>query len=328
MGEAGDPGRESRIPRLGEEGISWPSPENGHISKDVPGGSRLRSAGRIRDMTEVLRLAAFATDPARGNPAGVVLDAAALTDDELQRIAEDVGYSESAFVVEAKADRRFRLRYFSPLAEVAFCGHATIAAAVAIASRDGVGDLVFETLAGEVPVRTAGQDTVVASLLSVPTRSRPMSEVELSRALAALHWSATDLDPAWPAHVAFAGNDHLMLAARSRARLADLDYDFAALKSLMAEYGWTTVHLFWPETDEKVHARDPFPVGGVVEDPATGAAAAAFGGYLRALGKVREPRRLTIVQGEDMGRRSELTLDIDPTDPRVTVTGTATPIPH
>lgn len=284
-------------------------------------------AGRIQGMTEVLRLAAFATDPARGNPAGVVLDAATLTDAELQAIAADVGYSETAFVVEAMAGRRFRVRYFSPLAEVAFCGHATIATAVAIATRDGIGDLEFETRVGAIPVRTAGQDTVLASLVSVPTRSRPASEVELSRTLAALHWPATDLDPAWPAHVAFSGNDHLMLAAHSRARLTDLDYDFAALKSLMEEYGWTTIHLFWPETDEKIHARDPFPVGGVVEDPATGSAAAAFGGYLRTLGKVPQPRRLTIVQGEDMGRRSELTVDIDPTDPRVTVTGTATPIP-
>jgi PhzF family phenazine biosynthesis protein len=75
-----------------------------------------------------------------------------------------------------------------------------------------------------------------------------------------------------------------------------------------------------------VHARDPFPVGGVVEDPATGAAAAAFGGYLRAIGQVPAPRRITIVQGEDMGRRSELTVDVDLRDPRVTVTGAATRI--
>jgi PhzF family phenazine biosynthesis protein len=92
----------------------------------------------------------------------------------------------------------------------------------------------------------------------------------------------------------------------------------------MLEQGWTTLQLVWPENDQKVHARDPFPVGGVVEDPATGAAAAAYGGYLRALGKVTKPRRLLIVQGEDMGRRSDLTVDIDPTDPRVTVTGAAT----
>jgi PhzF family phenazine biosynthesis protein len=126
--------------------------------------------------------------------------------------------------------------------------------------------------------------------------------------------------------VAFAGNDHLLLAAATRDRLAGLDYDFEALKALMEESGWTTVHLFWPQSEDEYQARDPFPVGGVVEDPATGAAAAAFGGYLLEIGRVTHPRELTIVQGEDMGRRSELTVNVDPTDKRVTVTGTATRI--
>lgn len=277
-------------------------------------------------MTEVLRYAAFTTTPTTGNPAGVVLDATGLTDDAMQAIAEDVGYSETAFVVP-RGSRRYDVRYFSPLAEVAFCGHATIATAVALAEREGTGDLLFATKAGEIPVRTDKQEAIVATLTSVPTRSRPATEAELTRTLAALHWARSDLDPAWPPHVAFAGNDHLVLAAATRNRLANLAYDFEALKSVMEEAGWTTIQLFWPESPAVFHARDPFPVGGVVEDPATGAAAAALGGYLRAIGQVREPRQLTIVQGEDMGRRSELLVSATPTDPGVNVTGTATRIP-
>jgi PhzF family phenazine biosynthesis protein len=278
-------------------------------------------------MTEVLRYAAFTTDPAGGNPAGVVLDAGGLDEPAMQRIAADVGYSETAFLREVdRAAGRYRVRYFSPLAEVAFCGHATIASAVALAHRDGPGTLVFDTLAGEIAVRTEKREVVRASLVSVPTRTRPATPDEVTRALAALRWSPDDLDPAWPAHVAFAGNDHLVLAAVSRARLADLDYDFAALGDLMRERAWTTVALFRFEDEDTVHVRDPFPIGGVVEDPATGAAAAAFGGYLRGLGRVPAPRRLTLIQGEDMGRRSELLVDVGPEDPRVTVTGSATPI--
>ncbi|WP_214405666.1 PhzF family phenazine biosynthesis isomerase [Pseudonocardia lacus] len=279
-------------------------------------------------MTEVLRYAAFTHDPAGGNPAGVVLDAAALDEAAMQRIAADVGYSETAFLVPLDAaERRYRVRYFSPLVEVDFCGHATIAAAVALAERDGVGDLVFETAAGTIPVATSKPDAVRASLLSAPTRSRPADDDEVARALAALGWSADDLHPDWPAHVAFGGVEHLVLAARTRERLADLDYDFTALGDLMRERGWTTVQLFWPRDDHTVHARDPFPVGGVVEDPATGAAAAAFGGYLRAIGRVERPTRITVHQGEDMGRPSELLVAVDPDDPRVSVTGTATAIP-
>lgn len=275
-------------------------------------------------MTEVLRYAAFTTNPSTGNPAGVVLDATGLTDEEMQHTAKEVGYSETAFVVPRAG--HFDVRYFSPLAEVPFCGHATIATAVALAERDGTGPLLFKTKAGEIPVRTDKQDTIVASLVSVPTHSRPTTNEELTEALKALHWPAADLDPSWPPHVAFAGNDHLILAAATRDRLSNLDYDYEPLKTVMTRYGWTTLQLFWPETDHKIHARDPFPVGGVVEDPATGAAAAAFGGYLRELGKIKTPSRLTIIQGEDMGRRSELTVDVTPTDPRVTVTGAATRI--
>jgi len=72
-----------------------------------------------------------------------------------------------------------------------------------------------------------------------------------------------------PAHVACAGNEHLLLAVRTRRRLADLHYDYPALQTLMNDQGWTTVHLFWAETPTLFHARNPFPPGGSVEDPAT-----------------------------------------------------------
>ena len=79
---------------------------------------------------EVLRLTAFSDDPAGGNPAGVVLDASGLDDAAMLAIAAEVGFSETAFVT-ARRRRRLAVRYFSPLAEVPFCGHATIATGVA-----------------------------------------------------------------------------------------------------------------------------------------------------------------------------------------------------
>src|SRR3981189_747434 len=100
---------------------------------------------------EILRLAAFTDTPAGGNPAGVVLDASTLDDTEMQAIAAAVGYSETAFVTDPATKT---VRYFSPAAEVPFCGHATIATAVALAERDGPGDVVLATNAGAVAVRT------------------------------------------------------------------------------------------------------------------------------------------------------------------------------
>ncbi|WP_198047484.1 PhzF family phenazine biosynthesis protein [Kutzneria sp. 744] len=274
--------------------------------------------------TDVLRYAAFTTTPAGGNPAGVVLDATGLDEADQQKIAAEVGYSETAFVT--RAEDGYRVRYFSPLAEVAFCGHATIATAVALAERDGHGPLLFHTQAGEIPVTTTlGDDGLTrASLTSVPTSSREATPEEIADALVALRWSTADLSSQHVPHVAFSGNHHLILVLASRARLASLSYDFDRLTTIMTRFDWTTVQLLWPESDTVWHSRNPFPVGGVVEDPATGSAAAAFGGYLLATGRVTEPVRLTLRQGEDMGRPSLLTVDLDPADPRVTVSGNAT----
>lgn len=280
----------------------------------------------MRNEIEVLRYAAFTDDPEGGNPAGVALDAAGLSDAEMLAIAAEIGYSETAFVTGGDEEHRtFRVRYFAPAAEVDFCGHATIATAIVLAERLGPGRLLFETNAGEIAVDTEGEgDTLLATLTSVPTRSRPVKEEELDEALAALGWSRDDLDPTFPPHVAFGGVEHLVLAAASRARLADLDYDFDVLRSVMIRHGWTTVNLFWRENDRLFHSRNPFPVGGVVEDPATGAAAAAFGGYLRVL--ETGPAEFTVIQGADMGRPSTLNVSIASPDGRTRVSGGAVPI--
>ncbi|MEU3405059.1 PhzF family phenazine biosynthesis isomerase [Streptomyces sp. NPDC006670] len=278
---------------------------------------------------EILRYTAFTTDPAGGNPAGVVLDAAALDDAAMLATAAEVGYSETAFVIAADhAARRFRLRFFSPLAEVAFCGHATVATAVALAERLGSGPLVFDTPVGEIAMDTSTEPegSVTATLTSVPTRSRPAADEEVNASLTALHWSPEDLDPALPPHVAFGGNEHLVLAVATRERLASLDYDFDALAEVMNRHGWTTLQLVWRETHDLFHARDPFPIGGVVEDPATGAAAAALGGYLRTLGALPASGAFTIRQGEDLGRLSLLRVEASTTDPRVRVSGQAVAI--
>jgi PhzF family phenazine biosynthesis protein len=241
-------------------------------------------------------------------------------------IAEKVGYSETAFVVRNGTNASFGIRFFSPRAEVAFCGHATVAAAVALAERQGPGRLELSSVAGPIVVDTvATEGAITATLRSPPTRTRPVAPPTLAQALAALRWRSDDLDPAFPAHVAYAGNDHPMLAAASLERLGALDYDFDALGALMAREGWTTMCLFCPDAEPGTfQVRNPFPPGGVVEDPATGAAAAAFGGYLRSTGLVVPPARLTLLQGQQMGRPSRLVVDVLADSEQVLVTGAAT----
>ncbi|PRY51296.1 PhzF family phenazine biosynthesis protein [Geodermatophilus tzadiensis] len=278
---------------------------------------------------EVLRYTAFSSDPGGGNPAGVVLDATAMTPDQMLATAAAVGYSETAFLLP-RGDG-LDVRYFSPRAEVSFCGHATIASAVAHAERHGAGRLLYRTPAGPVEVLTsrAGDGSWRATLTSVAPRTVPLEPGDLRDLLRALRWSDADLDPALPPRVAYAGAWHPVLAAGTRARLAALDYDGDALAALMAARDWTTVDLVWREDATTFHARNPFPPGGVVEDPATGAAAAALGGYLRELQLVTPPVTVTVLQGADMGRPGRLTVDV-PEDPGsgIRVSGTAVAIPR
>lgn len=268
------------------------------------------------------RLAAFTTEPQGGNPAGVWIGPALPDPASMQRIAAGVGYSETAFIAPASGFDR-TVRYYSPEAEVSFCGHATIASGVVLGETNGDGTYRLETAVGEVPVEVRLRDgTREASLVSVTPRHELASDALVNPVLNALHWAHEDLDLSIPPARAYAGAWHLVLAAATAQRLAELEYDFESLKRLMLADGLTTVQLVWRESPHEFHARNPFPVGGVVEDPATGAAAAALGGYLRDAGLIQPPATIRIRQGEAMGRPSRLTVDI-PAAGGVVVTGTA-----
>jgi len=277
------------------------------------------------DPGTLYRLAAFSDRSDGGNPAGVWLGEELPAANVMQRIAASVGYSETAFVAPASGSRR-TIRYYSPEAEVSFCGHATIATGVALGSVEGDGTYTLNTRVGEVPVTVRSRNGVrEASLTSVEPDCEPATEELVRNALRALNWERDQLDASIPPARAYAGAWHLVLAAAESGRLSHLDYDFEQLKALMLRDGLTTLQLVWRESELVFHSRNPFPVGGVVEDPATGAAAAALGGYLRASRIVTTPATILIRQGEAMGRPSRLTVDI-PATGGIVVTGTAVPI--
>ena len=279
--------------------------------------------------TDVLRLTAFAADPSGGNPAGVVLDAAALTDSEMQQIAARVGYAETAFVTRPPepgldGSARVGIRYFSPAAEVPFCGHATIATAVALAWRDGVGATVFETRAGELEVRTSEHDgRVAAAFTSVEPRVAELPDDVLDGLLRIVGLTRADLHPGYPPRSAFAGNVHPIVVLTDVAALDRVAFDAAELRAYMDAHGWVaTVTLVHPRDSGTYEVRNPFPVGTLDEDPATGSAAAALGGYLRELRLVDPPARVLVHQGRHVGRPSLLTVDVPPTG-GIVVSGTA-----
>jgi len=287
-------------------------------------------------MTSVLRYAAFASTPDGGNPAGIVLDASSLDDAEMQKTAADVGFAETAFITEpaiAGDIRHARVRYFSPIAEVPFCGHATVATAVALARRDGVGTVVFETPVGAISIATTRDgDQITAAFTSVEPKLGGLADEVLDTLLAQLGVTRDDLDPRFPPQLSFAGNWHPVLVFADRAVFDTFAFDPSEMRRLMDAQGWTgtVITMFALEAGDesdpavgRFEARNLFPVGTMSEDPATGSAAASVGGYLRALGIA--PDRVLIHQGAHVGRPSVLTVDIPPTG-GIIVSGTAVEI--
>lgn len=256
------------------------------------------------------RLAAFADAPGGGNLAGVWVGDELPDVADMQRIAADVGYSETAFLAPADGLRR-TVRYYSPEAEVTFCGHATIASGVVLGRLQGAGHYELDSAAGTIPLAVRDVDgTWLVTLESVEPQWKPVPGPLLVEFLETFGWSTDVLDDDIDPAVAYAGAWHMVLPLQTRETLAGLEYDFDGLKALMLRENLTTMQIVFRESTELFHSRNPFPVGGVVEDAATGASAAALGGYLRSTGRVRVPGRITILQGYDMGRPSRLVVDL------------------
>lgn len=275
---------------------------------------------------DILRYAAFTTRPEGGNPAGVVLDASPLDDAAMQRIAADIDFSETAFITGIDADGALTIRYFSPIAEVPFCGHATIATAVALADagRVGTGVIRFATPVGivEIQVSTDAAGTR-ASFTSVGPSVSPLAADDLAAILHEVGLDPASLDADLPPRIAHAGNPHPVIVVAGRDAFDGFTFDAERVRALMDNQGWpATITIAHRVAPSRFVARNLFPVGRITEDPATGSAAASFGAYLRSLGAVAPPARVVIEQGAHVGRPGELTVDIPPAG-GIVVSGTA-----
>jgi PhzF family phenazine biosynthesis protein len=286
-----------------------------------------------------------------GNPAGIVLDAASLTDADMQRIAAEVGYAETAFVIDSGADHqvignetdthRFSLRYFSPIAEVPFCGHATVATAVALAERtnintntnqgtatsDDTATFTFDTSVGEVTITTTRTaNGITAAFTSVHPEVRPIDPAVLRHLLSLLGLTEEDLDARYPVRLSYAGNWHPIVVLRDPAVFDTFRFDPTAMRALMDAEGYAgTVSILLATSPTEFEARNLFPVGAITEDPATGSAAASLGGYLRSLGSMDDAVPVIIHQGRHVGSPSLLNIHIPKTG-GIVVSGTAVPI--
>jgi PhzF family phenazine biosynthesis protein len=275
---------------------------------------------------------AFTETRFEGNPAGVVLldSGDSISAEEKQKMAAEIKASETAFVSTSNvAD--YKVEFFTPKAQIDFCGHATIAVFHTLAR---IGKLKFsdgriytseETDAGIVAIaieQQAGGRIVVEMTQRKPRFADcQWSPAEVARALGI---GEDELDPAYPIKLANTGNWHLVVGVKSRAVLDAIEYDAHLLAQILSQASASTAHVFWALNETTIHARNFCPHIGIPEDPATGAAAGAFCAYLSQISSRKgDNLQIQILQGERMGRPSRIAAAFFPETGEVKVTGSA-----
>lgn len=251
----------------------------------------------------IQKIAAFSLNGAGGNPAGVVLSDTMPDVADMQAVAAKVGYSETVFAAPLGND--LRVRYFAPKAEVAFCGHATIALGAALGAAQGAGTYQLQLNDTEISVDAFEENGSWSAKLTSPQTQYEKPAGELyAQALALFGWDEGDLADDLDVTLINGGARHLLIPLKHHRLLQEMAYDFDAGAALMQANELVTVNLVWRESPSVIHSRNPFAGHGVYEDPATGAAAAALAGYMRDAKDADQP--FTIFQGADMGVPSRL----------------------
>lgn len=261
-------------------------------------------------IVQVQIVSAFTADPFGGNRAGVVLDAANLSEAEMQAVAREVGYSETAFITESScADRG--IRFFTPNGEVDLCGHATIASYSLLFARSliGVGRTTHELKAGILDVLIENDGYVTMQ------QTCPVFGAVLATALVAEilripeEWiDSTGLKP----QIVSTGLHDLLVPIDTRGHLFAIEPDFEKMKSYNLATETVGFHLFTFDTlalGAAAHCRNFAPAYDILEEAATGSSSGALACYLYAY----KPNSKTFLfeQGYSMNSPSEIAVELD-----------------
>lgn len=264
----------------------------------------------LRDVLVGFRLVDVFTEiPFAGNQLCVVPEAPAELDaGAMQRLAKEIGFSETTFVSEAGGDR-YRMRIFTPSEELRFAGHPTLGTAFVLAHEGRISSPAVQvTTAGEVRVEVDQATGFVWSTHLPPEFGPRFDDLELLGRAAGL--APGDLHPELPCQVVSTGLPHLLVPVRDDGALRRAERNGEACAELIRRSGGDTVYLFVVRGEGDVRARMFDADLGIGEDPATGSAAGPLGAYLAERGLAGLPGRAVVAQGEQVGRPSFIHLDV------------------
>ena len=285
-----------------------------------------------------LHLDVFTETPFTGNQLAVFPEPGELTTAQMQRIANEMAFSETTFIYPSRGDGDVQMRIFTPGEELPIAGHPTIGSTFALASEGviaaGREHFVFELGVGPTPVSLDWQAGALA--FAWMTQPNPQFGVTLDdRAGVArsLGIDGSEIAPHRPIQVVSCGVPYLLVPIMSRAAVDAVAIDRKGIARCLDNAGSPEVPVFVFTLDERsdketVYSRMLAPSFGIGEDPATGSAAGPLGSYLVQHGVVtpQAARSMVNLQGVAMGRPSRLHISIDGAPDaitRVRVGGTA-----
>lgn len=259
-----------------------------------------------------------------GNQLAVLPDARGLSSEQMLAITREFNYSETTFVLPPENPAHTRkVRIFTPAGEIPFAGHPTVGTAYVLAATGAVpltGDrtrIVLEEGVGPVPVviqSTNGAPTFCQfSVAMLPEVLKPLPPRATLAAVLSLDEDDL-LEGAWHPQVVSCGLPFAFVPLRNRAAVARARVRLDAWEQHLAGTDGSNVFVFAMDAEEAGHdvrARMFGPGVSVPEDPATGSACAALGGYLGARAKADGSLRWVVEQGYEMGRPSVIEVEAD-----------------
>lgn len=262
----------------------------------------------------------FAEEKYSGNQLAVFTQAGHLTTEQMQRIAREINFSETTFILSPELQAGgYDVRIFTPTQELPFAGHPTLGTAFVLQQvilQQPVDHLFLNLKVGPIPVTFSyrnGQPDLIWMRQNAPVFGEIVSAAAIAPVLGL---PISDLDGRFPCQIVSTGVPFLLVPLKTLAALQQMRVNVAQLLALVEPLSAKMIFIFCPETRQPTNqfsARMFAHAMGIPEDPATGSANGCFAAYLahhRYLGD--RPVEVRVEQGYEIGRPSLLHLRATP----------------